>query len=118
MFGGRKLLSRRVEPGETLEAESMKRFEREQEDKAAKAPARRPPVAGGAVGAVGMIIALSISSSVVDSSPFSTSGALTLANTPEEKRDFVFKRLMQWGMSMVLIAPPIAWLVFVVSGWL
>jgi hypothetical protein len=26
--------------------------------------------------------------------------------------------LMQWGMSMVLIAPPIAWLVFVVPGWL
>jgi hypothetical protein len=49
MFGGRKLLSRRVEPGETPEAESMKRFEREQEDKAAKAPAGRPPVAGGAV---------------------------------------------------------------------
>jgi len=40
------------------------------------------------------------------------------ANTPAEKRDFVFKRLMQWGMSMVVIAPPIAWLVFVVPGWL
>jgi di/tricarboxylate transporter len=74
--------------------------------------------AAGAVGAVGLIIALSISSSVVDSSPFSTSGALTVANTPQEKRDYVFKRLMQWGMSMVLIAPPIAWLVFVVPGWL
>jgi di/tricarboxylate transporter len=72
----------------------------------------------GAVGAVALIIALSISSSVVDSSPFSTSGALTVANTPEEKRDYVFKRLMQWGMSMVLIAPLIAWLVFVVPGWL
>jgi Na+/H+ antiporter NhaD/arsenite permease-like protein len=71
-----------------------------------------------AVGAVGLIIALSISSSVVDSSPFSTSGALTVANTPEEKRDYVFKRLMQWGMSMVLLAPPVAWLIFVVPGWL
>jgi di/tricarboxylate transporter len=81
-------------------------------------PLAVPFLETGAVGAVGMIIALSISSSVVDSSPFSTSGALTVANTPEEKRDFVFKRLMQWGMSMVLIAPPIAWLVFVVPGWL
>jgi di/tricarboxylate transporter len=71
-----------------------------------------------AIGAVALIIALSISSSVVDSSPFSTSGALTVANTPQEKRDYVFKRLMQWGMSMVLFAPPIAWLVFVVPGWL
>jgi hypothetical protein len=67
---------------------------------------------------ISILIALSISSSVVDSSPFSTSGALTVANTPEEHRDRVFKRLMQWGMSMVLIAPPVAWLVFVVLGWL
>jgi di/tricarboxylate transporter len=72
----------------------------------------------GAIGAVGLIIALSISSSVVDSSPFSTSGALTVANTPEQKRDYVFKRLMQWGMSMVLLAPPTAWLIFVLPGWL
>jgi Na+/H+ antiporter NhaD/arsenite permease-like protein len=81
-------------------------------------PLAVPFLETGAVGAVGLIIALSISSSVVDSSPFSTSGALTVANTPTERRDFVFKRLMQWGMSMVAVAPPIAWLVFVVPGWL
>src|SRR5919108_540388 len=81
-------------------------------------PLAVPFLETGAIGAVALIVALSISSSVVDSSPFSTSGALTVANTPEEERDHVFKRLMQWGMSMVLIAPPIAWLVFVVPGWL
>jgi di/tricarboxylate transporter len=81
-------------------------------------PLAVPFLETGAVGAVGLIIALSISSSVVDSSPFSTSGALTVANTPDEHRDFVFKRLMQWGMTMVLIIPPIAWLIFVVPGWL
>jgi di/tricarboxylate transporter len=81
-------------------------------------PLAVPFLQTGAVGAVGLIIALSISASVVDSSPFSTSGALVVANSPAEKRDFVFKRLMQWGMSMVVIAPPIAWLVFVVPGWL
>jgi Na+/H+ antiporter NhaD/arsenite permease-like protein len=81
-------------------------------------PLAVPFLETGAVGAVGLIIALSIASSVVDSSPFSTSGALTVANTPEEHRERVFKRLMQWGMSMVVIAPPIVWLVFVVPGWL
>jgi di/tricarboxylate transporter len=81
-------------------------------------PLAVPFLETGAIGAVGLIIALSISSSVVDSSPFSTSGALTVANTPQEKRDYVFKRLMQWGMSMVLIAPLLAWLIFVVPGWL
>jgi len=65
-----------------------------------------------------MIIALSISSSVVDSSPFSTSGALTVANTPEERREYVFRRLAMWGAAMVILAPPTAWLVFVVPGWL
>jgi di/tricarboxylate transporter len=81
-------------------------------------PLAVPFLQTGAVSAVALIVALSISASVVDSSPFSTSGALVVANSPAEKRDFVFKRLMQWGMSMVLIAPPIAWLVFVVPGWL
>jgi len=81
-------------------------------------PLAVPFLETGAIGAVGLIIALSISSSVVDSSPFSTSGALTVANTPEQKRDYVFKRLMQWGMSMVVIAPLLAWMIFVVPGWL
>jgi di/tricarboxylate transporter len=81
-------------------------------------PLAVPFLETGAIGAVGLIIALSIASSVVDSSPFSTSGALTVANTPQEKRDYVFKRLMQWGMSMVVIAPLLAWLIFVVPGWL
>jgi di/tricarboxylate transporter len=81
-------------------------------------PLAVPFLQTGAVGAVGLIIALSISASVVDSSPFSTSGALTVANTPEEHREHVFKRLMQWGMSMVVIAPFLAWLIFVVPGWL
>ena len=81
-------------------------------------PLAVPFLETGAVGAVGLIIALSIASSVVDSSPFSTSGALTVANTPAEKRDYVFKRLMQWGMSMVVLAPPVVWLIFVVPGWL
>jgi di/tricarboxylate transporter len=79
-------------------------------------PLAVPFLETGAVGAVGMIIALSIASSVVDSSPFSTSGALVVANSPADKRDFVFKRLMQWGMSMVVIAPLLAWMVFVLPS--
>ncbi len=70
------------------------------------------------IGAIGLITALAISSSVVDSSPFSTSGSLVVANAQEKDRDFVFRRLMQWGFSMVAIAPAVTWLVFVVPGWL
>src|SRR5688500_3583906 len=46
MFGGRELISRRVEPGEAPQGESTGRFDREQQAKAATAS--RPPVAGGA----------------------------------------------------------------------
>lgn len=80
-------------------------------------PLAVPFLLDGRVGAVGMIIALAISSSVVDSSPFSTSGALVAANAPEEQREIVFRRLMVWGMSLVAVAPVVTWLVFVVPGW-
>jgi di/tricarboxylate transporter len=81
-------------------------------------PLAVPFLAQGEIGAVGMIIALSISSSVVDSSPFSTSGALVVANSPDDRREFVYKRLLQWGMSMIIVAPVTAWAIFVLPGWL
>jgi di/tricarboxylate transporter len=81
-------------------------------------PLAVPFLLAGHVGPIGLITALAISSSVVDSSPFSTSGALTVANTPEAERDYVYRRLMRWGFSMVLIAPPVTWLLLVVPGWL
>jgi di/tricarboxylate transporter len=73
---------------------------------------------GQGIGAVGLITALAISSSVVDSSPFSTSGSLVVANAPEDQRDYVFRRLIQWGFSMVAIAPLVTWGVLVLPGWL
>jgi di/tricarboxylate transporter len=85
---------------------------------AALIPLAVPLLLGGQLGAIGVITALAISSSVVDSSPYSTSGALTVANTPETERDHVYRRLMQWGFSMVVIAPLVTWLVLVVPGWL
>ncbi len=71
-----------------------------------------------AVGAIGLITALALSSSIVDSSPFSTSGALVVANAQENERDRVFKQLIIWGFSMVAIIPLVTWLIFVVPGWL
>jgi di/tricarboxylate transporter len=71
-----------------------------------------------AIGAIGLITALALSSSIVDSSPFSTSGALVVANAQENERDRVFKQLTIWGFSMVAIIPLVTWLVLVVPGWL
>jgi di/tricarboxylate transporter len=81
-------------------------------------PLAVPLLLGGQLGVVGVITAFAISSSVVDSSPYSTSGALTVANSPEDHRDYVYKRLLQWGMSMVVITPLVTWLVLVLPGWL
>lgn len=66
------------------------------------------------VSAVGLIAALAISSSVVDCSPFSTNGALVVANAEAGTRDRVFRQLMVWGMSIVVVAPLVAWAVLVV----
>jgi hypothetical protein len=81
-------------------------------------PLAVPFLLTGQVGAVGLIVALAISSSVVDSSPFSTSGALTVASSPEDVRDRVFRGLMVWGLSMIVVAPVLAWTIFVLPGWL
>lgn len=81
-------------------------------------PLAVPFLLTGQVGAVGLILALAVSSSVVDSSPFSTSGALSVAATPEDQRDYVFRWLMRWGFSMILVGPLATWLILVVPGWL
>jgi di/tricarboxylate transporter len=81
-------------------------------------PLAVPFLLGGEIGAVGMIIALAISSSVVDSSPFSTSGALVVASSGADVRDRVFRGLMRWGLSMIIVAPVLAWTIFVLPGWL
>ena len=81
-------------------------------------PLAVPFLLTGDIGAVALVIALSVSSSVVDSSPFSTSGALVVANSQESERDYVFRGLMRWGFSMIVIAPVLTWLIFVVPDWL
>ena len=71
-----------------------------------------------AVGAIGLITALALSSSIVDSSPFSTSGALVVANATEAERERTFRNLIIWGFSMVAAIPLVTWLLLVVPGWL
>jgi di/tricarboxylate transporter len=68
----------------------------------------------GSVSVTGFVIALAISSTVVDSSPFSTAGALVVANTTEGERERVYRGLLAWAGIMVLSAPLLCWLLFVV----
>lgn len=63
--------------------------------------------------AIGFIAAMAISSTIVDVSPFSTNGALVLANAKGVDRCVFFRQLLVYGMAVTVIAPVIAWLLFV-----
>jgi len=63
-----------------------------------------------------VVIALAISATVVDASPFSAVGALVLANCPEPDRQQMFRVLFWWGMAMALSAPLATWAFFVLIG--
>jgi di/tricarboxylate transporter len=72
----------------------------------------------GSIGAVGVVVALSVSSTIVDVSPFSTNGALVLANAQDVDKDRFYKRILAYSAVVVAVGPFLAWLVFVVPGWL
>jgi hypothetical protein len=55
---------------------------------------------------------------VVDVSPFSTNGALVVANAQPEERESVYRRFLVYSILVVLAGPPLAWLVFIVPGWM
>jgi di/tricarboxylate transporter len=79
-------------------------------------PLAVPFLVRGDVGVTAMITALAISATVVDSTPFSSVGALTLANAPEEARGRLFRTMLVWGLSMAVTAPVITWLVFILPS--
>ena len=82
-------------------------------------PLAVPFLLAGEVGAVGVIVALAVSSTIVDVSPFSTNGALVLANAPQSvDRDRFYKQILKYSALVVAVGPLVAWAVFVVPGWL
>ncbi|MCV7209982.1 SLC13 family permease [Mycolicibacterium canariasense] len=81
-------------------------------------PLAVPFLMAGEVGAVGVIVALSIASTIVDVSPFSTNGALVLANAQGIDRDAFYKQILKYSGLVVAVGPFIAWAVLVLPGWL
>lgn len=65
---------------------------------------------------IGVVTAIAISSSVVDVSPMSTSGALLMASAqPKDERMF-FRALLLWAIAMIGIVPLLVWFLFVQLG--
>ncbi len=80
-------------------------------------PLAVPFLLEGTVGPVAMISALAVASTVVDVSPFSTNGALVLANAQDVDRDRFFRQLLGYGGIIVAVAPAAVWLMLVVPGF-
>jgi di/tricarboxylate transporter len=70
--------------------------------------------AGTGVSAIGFIAAMAVASTIVDVSPFSTNGALVLANAQGVDRQLFFRRLLGYGALVTVLAPIVVWLLFVV----
>lgn len=57
---------------------------------------------------------MAVTSAIVDVSPFSTDGALVLADAQGVDRDVFLKQLMMYAGLVTLVAPIVVWLLFVV----
>jgi di/tricarboxylate transporter len=80
----------------------------------AMVPLALPLMAQGTLHPTGVVVALAVSATVVDATPFSTVGALVVANSDEDERARVYRGLLAWGVTMVATAPFVAWLLFIV----
>jgi di/tricarboxylate transporter len=79
-------------------------------------PLAGPLLASSALSASGTVAALAIAATVVDVSPFSTDGALIVANAQDSDRQRVYKQLMIYAGGVVLVAPAMAWALLVPTG--
>jgi hypothetical protein len=80
-------------------------------------PIAIPLVASGGVSAVAVVAALAVSSTVVDVSPFSTNGALMVANRPDSiSEDRFYRQILGYSVIVTLVGPLLAWGALVISG--
>ncbi|MEU6135874.1 SLC13 family permease [Nocardioides sp. NPDC047086] len=81
-------------------------------------PISVPLIAEGGISAAMFVAALAISSTIVDVSPFSTNGALMLANRPESiTEERYYKQILGYSVVVVLVGPLLVWATMVLPGW-
>ena len=79
-------------------------------------PLAGPLLATSSLSASGTVAALAVAATVVDVSPFSTDGALVVANARDDDRQRVYRQLMAYAGAVVLVAPALAWAILVPTG--
>jgi Na+/H+ antiporter NhaD/arsenite permease-like protein len=81
-------------------------------------PIGLPLIADGGISAGLFVAALAVSSTIVDVSPFSTNGALMLANKPDTIAESVYyKQILTYSVIVVLAGPLLVWAALVLPGW-
>ena len=81
-------------------------------------PIAIPLITQGEIGAVGLVAALAVSSTIVDVSPFSTNGALMLANRPDTiTEEKYYKQILGYSAIVVAVGPLLVWAALVLPGW-
>jgi di/tricarboxylate transporter len=81
-------------------------------------PIAIPLIADGGVSAGLFVAALAVSSTIVDVSPFSTNGALMLANRPDTiEEQTYYKQILTYSVIVVLVGPLLVWAALVLPGW-
>jgi di/tricarboxylate transporter len=81
-------------------------------------PLAVPFLLQGHVQAIGVVAAIAVSSTVVDVSPFSTNGALVVANSQGVDKDQFYRQVLMYSGIVVAVGPLLAWLVLILPGWL
>jgi di/tricarboxylate transporter len=85
---------------------------------AALVPLAVPLAQSGAVPGWALICALGVCASIVDISPFSTTGATLIASAAEEDRPRLRQLLLRWGLSMIVAGPIVLVpLLAMAGGW-
>ena len=83
---------------------------------AALVPMAVPLATSGGVAGWALMSAMGVCATIVDASPFSTTGALLVASAAENERPRLKSLLTRWGLSMVIVGPLIAALVLLLLG--
>lgn len=75
-------------------------------------PLSGPLLETGGLNAIAVVAAIAISTTIVDTSPFSTNGALVVANAEEDRRAGLLKALLRYTALIVAVGPLVAWACF------
>ncbi|MBK0866574.1 C4-dicarboxylate ABC transporter [Saccharopolyspora sp. HNM0986] len=79
-------------------------------------PIAVPLLLSSDLSAAGLVAALAVSATIVDTSPFSSNGALVLSNARGSDRTMIYRQLLGYTGAVVAVGPLFAWGLLVLPG--